>query len=339
MDPITQGAIGAALPQSLYGRGNTAIRAGGLGFLAGMAADLDILIRSDTDPLLFLEYHRQFTHALVFIPVGGLICALAYCALFRKWDRGTLLMAWIYCALGYGTHGLLDALTSYGTMLLWPFSDERFAFSIISVVDPLFTIPVVALVVLAARRRRRRFAALALAWGALYLGAGYIQNERATAIGHAVAASRGHVPIRLEVKPSFANLLVWKIIYETADRYYVDAVRVAVSPRVFEGKSILKLDMARDFPDMDPQSQQVRDIARFTKFSDGFVARDPVWQHRIIDVRYSMVPNEIEALWSIAIFQNATATDHVAFQTHRDNPRESFRRLWNMIVDPPSPDP
>jgi len=35
-----------------------------LGFLSGMAPDLDILIRSSTDPLLSLEYHRQFTHFL-----------------------------------------------------------------------------------------------------------------------------------------------------------------------------------------------------------------------------------------------------------------------------------
>ncbi len=67
MDPLTQGVLGASLPQSA-GRGRYAASAGLLGFFAGMAADLDVLIRSNTDPLLFLEYHRQFTHSLVFIP-------------------------------------------------------------------------------------------------------------------------------------------------------------------------------------------------------------------------------------------------------------------------------
>ena len=75
MDPITQGVLGASLPQSAARRSEVAI-AGLLGFLAGMSADLDVLIRSSADPLLFLEYHRQFTHSLVFIPVGGLICSL-----------------------------------------------------------------------------------------------------------------------------------------------------------------------------------------------------------------------------------------------------------------------
>ena len=27
---------------------------------------------------------------------------------------------WIYSTLGYATHGLLDACTSYGTLLFWP---------------------------------------------------------------------------------------------------------------------------------------------------------------------------------------------------------------------------
>ena len=66
MDPLTQGTLGAALPQSLSQK-QLAGSAGLLGFLAGMAPDLDVLIRSSSDPLLFLEYHRQFTHSLVFM--------------------------------------------------------------------------------------------------------------------------------------------------------------------------------------------------------------------------------------------------------------------------------
>ena len=81
MDPITQGTIGAVLPQAL-GKKNLGIVAL-LGFLSGMAPDLDIFIRSSTDPLLSLEYHRQFTHSIVFIPFGGLICALFLFVVFK----------------------------------------------------------------------------------------------------------------------------------------------------------------------------------------------------------------------------------------------------------------
>ena len=331
MDPLTQGALGAALPQATRGRIQVGI-AGALGFIAGMTADLDVLIRSETDPLLFLEYHRQFTHALIFVPLGGLICALAlHWLLGRRW-RLTFAQTFLFCALGYATHPLLDAATSYGTMLFWPFSDERFAWSIVSIVDPIFTLPVVILIVLAGLRGRPALARIALAWAVLYLTAGVWQHQAARTMAEEIAASRGHGPIRLEVKPSFANILVWKTIYETPDRFYIDAVRAGVRPRVYPGVSLPKLDRDRDLPWLEPTSQQARDIERFDRFSDSFVAQDPERPNRIIDVRYSFVPNTASALWSIELAPDAPPTAHAAYRTHRERARESLGALWRMIL-------
>ena len=76
MDPVSQGVVGAAASQLVSSR-REKVEAAGIGFLAGLAADIDVIFRSSVDPLLFLEYHRHFTHALVFIPVGALFCAWA----------------------------------------------------------------------------------------------------------------------------------------------------------------------------------------------------------------------------------------------------------------------
>ena len=102
MDPLTQGALGAALPQAANAS-RYAASAGLLGFLAGMAADLDVLIRSSEDPLLFLEYHRQFTHSLVFIPAGGLLCALVLHHLIGRRRGLAFRHTWLFCTLGYAT--------------------------------------------------------------------------------------------------------------------------------------------------------------------------------------------------------------------------------------------
>ena len=75
MDPISQGIVGAVLAQS-KAKKNSIIKIGVIGFMAGMAPDLDVLIKSSTDPILSLEYHRQFTHSLLFIPFGAMIVAL-----------------------------------------------------------------------------------------------------------------------------------------------------------------------------------------------------------------------------------------------------------------------
>ena len=331
MDPLTQGVLGASLPQA-SSAGRYAASAGLLGFLAGMAADLDVLIRSATDPLLFLEYHRQFTHSLVFIPFGGLICALVLHYIVGRKRGLSFRQSWLFCTLGYATHALLDACTSYGTMLFWPFSEQRIAWNTISIIDPLFTLPILVGVILAGRRRRPLYARLALLWAVGYMALGLSQRNEAMAMGHALAEQRGHRPLRLEAKPSFANILVWKIVYETGDRFYVDAVRARFAPQVFAGDSVQKLVIDRDMPWLDLDSQQARDIERFRWFSDGYIARDPLYANRVIDIRYSIIPNEMAPLWSIELSPEAAPDEHAAYRVHRDDVEGRAARMWGMVT-------
>jgi len=332
MDPLTQGVLGATLPQATAAKKGTAAAAGLLGFLAGMAADLDVLIRSSTDPLLFLEYHRQFTHSLIFIPVGGFLCALLLHKLLGKRRGLSFRQSFLFCTLGYATHALLDACTTYGTMLFWPFSDARIAWNTISIIDPLFTLPLLLLIVLAGLKKRPALARVALAWGVAYMSLGLWQRNQAMEMGYEIAMERGHTPLRLEAKPSFANLLVWKVVYETENKFYVDAVRASLSPEVFPGSSVDKLELARDFPWLDKSSQQARDIERFRWFSDGYVARDPRHRNRVIDIRYSMIPNEVAPLWSIELQPTAGVADHVAYLIHREPLGDRVELMRTMVV-------
>ncbi len=297
-----------------------------------MAPDLDVLIRSETDPLLFLEYHRQFTHALIFIPIGALICAAVTWPITRRWL--SFKSAWLASALGYATHGVLDACTSYGTQLFWPFSDERIAWNNVSVVDPLFTVPLLALVVLAAMLRRRSYALAGLGWAVAYLAIGLFQYERAMNAGKAMAASRGHTPAMLTAKPSFANLVVWKTVYRAEGRFWIDAVRVGREARVVEGASVPVLDRTSELPWLTQGSQQARDVERFAWFSDDYVAIDPGDPLRVMDIRYSMLPQEILPLWGLELDPDAHPEAHGRFVTQRNGAREKARALLALIRDP-----
>lgn len=332
MDVLTQGVLGAALPQTAANKPLVA-RAGLFGFLAGMTADLDVFIRSTEDPLLFLEFHRQFTHSLIFIPVGGLLCGLLLYGILGKRWKLTLGQSVFFCTLGYATHALLDSSTSFGTQLLWPFSDERFAWNIISIVDPFFTIPLLLGIVVAGIKQNPLYARAGLIWAILYLSFGVFQRDAATTMGRQLASERGHTVLQIESKPSFANFLVWKIVYETPERFYVDAVRPTFSPKIFTGNSIAKLDVTRDFKWLARDSQQARDIERFRGFSAGYVAQDPANPNRIIDVRYSMIPNEILALWSIELSRSVPTDAHVQFRTNRERVREKAETLWKMLFE------
>jgi inner membrane protein len=309
MDPISQASFGASLSQSFANDGRKQVIALLIGALAGMAPDLDVFIQSETDPILFLEFHRQFTHSLVFIPFGALICSLIFYPLLHspwiknRWSAARLSFAQIYLFsfLGYATHGLLDACTSYGTQLFWPFSNERFAWNIVSIIDPLFTLPVILLISLAAYRKTARYARFAFIYAVIFLSLGLVQYHRAEQAVSSLAQQRGHQIERVHLKPGFANRHVWKMIYEYDGRYYVDAVRLLWGTKYIIGTSIQKLDVKRDFPWLPPYSQQAKDIERFRWFSDGFLAVSTRNPNLIMDVRYSFLPNKINPMWGVEI--------------------------------------
>ncbi len=329
MDPLTQGTIGAVLPQAL-GKKNLGIVAL-LGFLSGMAPDLDIFIRSSTDPLLSLEYHRQFTHSIVFIPFGGLICALFLFVVFKKISPFNFKKTWLYCTLGYGTHGLIDACTSYGTLLFWPFSDMRIAWNNISIIDPLFTLPLISLIVLATIKKKNIYSKIALAWAVTYLTLGVYLHNVAINVGKEIAEQRGHIVKRIKAKPSFGNLILWKTIYESDDHFYVDATNLFFR-NIIPGESIKKLDLNKNFPWLGRESQQYKDVERFKWFSNDFLAVNPNNKNQIIDIRYSGIPNEIGGLWGVQLNPNKHNHEHVEFVSMRSASIERFKVLRDMIL-------
>ena len=139
MDPISQAVVGVTAAKS-QNKSNTLLVIL-IAASAGMAPDLDILINSDKNPLLSVAYHRHFTHSFFFIPFGALIVSAFY-YFFLK-NKFKFKRIYLISFSAYATHGLLDACTSYGTLLYWPFSNERVAWNLISVIDPVFTITLI----------------------------------------------------------------------------------------------------------------------------------------------------------------------------------------------------
>ena len=313
MDPISQGTVGAAFAQSSANKNNI-VKISVIGFIAGLAPDLDVLIRSSTDPILFLEYHRQFSHSLFFIPFGALIVTLFLYPLFKK----SLSLKAVYLAsfLGYATHGLLDACTSYGTLLFWPFSNERITWNNISIVDPLFTIPILIFVGTAIKTRKRLFSYCAIVWVTFYLSLGFVQYDRAFEAANKLALSRGHSPERLTLKPSFGNLILWKSIYQHEEKFYVDAIRTVQSSTWCSGEGIRIFDYQRHLPNLNKDSQQRKDIERFRWFSQDYLGFDEE-KNLVTDVRYSMIPNQIAPMWGLIVDNQRGVDEHAIWWTSR----------------------
>ena len=226
MEPITQGLLGAAFGQALYGRA-LGRRALTWGAVAGLLPDVDVVMNF-TGPMGEFLYHRGITHSLWFGPVAGpLLGALAWRRFGRepgKWSAWTFLFL-----IGLLTHPLLDVFTTYGTQLLTPLSDRRFTLDAVAIVDPAYSmILVIALAIGlwrgAASRASQRAGAVALVLSTAYLGYGYRLNEQVkdrVRAGLAAQGAAGAAHADVQSYPTLLQLYLRRVVVRLGDEVRV----------------------------------------------------------------------------------------------------------------------
>lgn len=158
MDPVTHMLVGAAVGQITAGRALGFGRAALWGAVAAELPDIDVIVSAVTagDPLHMLVSHRGATHSLWFGPLVGILGGYL---LSRSTDPPNVgARTWmLLLTAALLSHPLLDWCTHYGTQLLSPFSDRRFALPALPIIDLVFTaILAVGLVCSAWFLRRRR---------------------------------------------------------------------------------------------------------------------------------------------------------------------------------------
>tara|TARA_R100000935_G_scaffold57922_1_gene93194 strand:+ start:2647 stop:3642 length:996 start_codon:yes stop_codon:yes gene_type:complete len=221
LDSLTQIVLGAAVGEATLGKkvGNKAAM---YGAIAGTIPDLDVVANYLVDTVTALEVHRGFTHSIVFSIVFGLFFGWLV-SLWEKrasWKQWSLL--WFLCFL---THPLLDAHTTWGTQLFWPF-DIRLAYKNIFVIDPLYTLPFLIFLVVALLRKRndpkrRTFNNLGLWVSSIYLvltlvlkGITFLKFENAL-------EEQRIAYTEIETKPAPLNAILWTANVETEHSFLI----------------------------------------------------------------------------------------------------------------------
>ncbi|MDQ5904274.1 MAG: inner membrane protein [Pseudomonadota bacterium] len=328
MDPLTHALLGATAAQFALGP-RLGRHAWMIGAFGGVLPDADIVIGSASDPLLAIEYHRQFTHAFAFIPVGGAVAAAPW--LLKQQLRPHWRPVLAAATIGYATHGLLDACTNYGTHLLWPFSDLRVAWHWITTIGPLLTLMLLVGLVFSVRRQSRWPAALALVLGLGYVGAAVWQRESALAVQSEIAASRGHRIDRPDMFPTVGNMLLWRSVYESDGRLYTDRIRVLGS-QTAQWKPASSVALVRE-SDLSPEAQADarvrRDFDRFRYFSAGWVARATADPSVIGDARYSLSTEAYVPIWGVRFHPGAPLPTEWVDHTARN--RVPVSALWQEL--------
>jgi inner membrane protein len=335
MDLLTHALAGAATA-TLAARQNEMRAAAIAGGAAALLPDADALIRSSTDALVYFEYHRHFTHSLVFIPAGALLAAAVLQLVLRRVPFARL---YLFCVLGIALAGLLDACTSYGTHLLWPFVNERIAWNIISVLDPVFMLLLAIPLVLAIRAARQpvsaRWAMCGLALGSTYLALGVLQHQRALEMLERHVEEHALPAERLMVKPTIANLVLWRGIVQTAEHVHVAAIRPGIlgPPRIYPGQRAERL-IPTDLEVVPAGSRLRSDIDRFAFFSDGLLTHASASFAELGDARYSMRPDRLRPIWSIR-FDVAEPERPVSVATDREMSSADRARFVEMLRGDP----
>lgn len=328
MDPVTHGLIGATAAQTLADSARMKMAAA-IGFTAALLADVDVFIHRAGDSLFNVEIHRQFTHSLIFIPVGALVATILAWWFVRK--KLTVAEVYLFSLLGYATSGLTDSLTSYGTQLLWPFWDERFAWNLISVFDPLFTVGILITVALSLVLKKKQLVYFSWGWILMYLTFGFIQNYRATEAAEQLIQERNHNAHQVVVKPAIGNQFLWGVRYAAGDSIYGDGIRPGFLSdiKVYEGESAPVVNWREEYAEFKGTTL-FNDIQRFSALSEGLLVRHPHHEQIIGDGRYAMLPTSMEPLWGIAV-DTSNSDKHVPFLNYRNADMEIRKEYLRMI--------
>lgn len=215
MDPVSQAALGAVVAHASAHR-TLGVRALAMGAVAGAIPDLDVLWSLSGDAFDQMRMHRGITHSLFFAPVVGPL--LGYLAWKLERRGGTdRLRAWVLAlTLALLSHPLLDLTTPYGTQLLQPFSDARFAIWAMSIIDPMYTVVLVAGVVVAWRRPHWRAAsATALAVSTAYLAYAWYLNEAAEDAARTQLRAEGVEHAEVAAFPTFLQVHYRRVVVRT----------------------------------------------------------------------------------------------------------------------------
>ncbi len=278
--------------------------------MGGVAPDLDLLIRSASDPLLSLVYHRQFTHALTFIPAGGLLVGL-FLLLFPRFRRTPFIII-LASIVGYATHGLLDACTSYGTVLFWPFSNQRVAWDVISIIDPFFTLPLLWGVIWTQVFDTRKGVMLGLLVALWVLLMNTVQHHRAYGEVEAYAKKQDITLTQIRVFPGLASSTHWRAASFEGNKLLLMGVSTPLfsEPKVAQPKAFPLFTKDKLPLWIRSNPSLVKDFEIFDWFTDGYLIEAKYKPLIIVDGRY-LINNPLRAFWGIKFVPGKTHVSKV----------------------------
>jgi inner membrane protein len=195
------------------------------GFFAAAAPDLDFLI-GFIGPVEYLLHHRGVTHSALLAPLWALPLSWILARILR--EPGGWRALYGIAVMALYAHIAGDLITSFGTIVLAPFSDWRARIGTTFIIDLWFSGIIVAGLAASALWYRSKIPAMAASLVlAGYVGLQYAQRQEALAFAQAFATTRGLAGARIEAHPRPVSPFNWTVFVSTETEHHFAHVNLS----------------------------------------------------------------------------------------------------------------
>ena len=215
MDSLTHVVVGGAIGELTLGKkiGNKAIL---IGAFASTVPDLDVFIQMlAKTPDVAIRMHRSYSHAIFVHPFMAIPFAYFTYKLFKNKISFT---TWVlFYTFNFFVHAMLDCCTTYGTQLFLPFTNKLISWNNISVVDPLFTIPVLIFFISVFFFRkennfRRKFAIVSLLLSFIYLTSSTVHKLKSASVFKQDLSEKKIAVTHFSTTPTMFTSFLWNMV-------------------------------------------------------------------------------------------------------------------------------
>lgn len=258
--------------------------------MLGTLPDLDVFIDFG-DAVRNFTYHRGFSHSLFVLPGFAVLIWLA----LRRWWAPVRAAPrhWLLAiSLALITHPLLDAHTAYGTQLFWPLAVTPTSWATIFIIDPLFTLPLLAAVIAvggwAARPGAHKVMVAGLILSTAYLGWTWVGKTIVERHAKNSLAAAGLEYTAIFSTPAPLNSVLWRVVVLTDQGYAegFDSLLIDEGDIAFSSYSSDRAALA--------EAGDIWAVQRLCWFANDFVRADVVDGRLVItDLRMGQEPQYV----------------------------------------------
>jgi inner membrane protein len=335
MDTVTQITLGAAVGEAVLGKkiGNKAPL---WGAILGIVPDLDVLATPFVSEVQALAIHRGLSHSLFFsvvsAPLFGWLLYRYYQKSTASWRDWSLLVF-----LTILTHIFIDVCTSYGTQVFQPFSNYPLSFNSIFIIDPFYTLPLMAGILTALFLKRglakRRFANwLGLAVSSLYLVIGFGVKAHVNTVFEENFADQHIKPQQFMTTPAPFSIFLWTGYAEEADTLYAGLYSIFDDDRHINFQAVPQNKKL-----VTPYADQPA-VERLIWFSQGYFAAEKNSPRLIVhDIRFGrsdlwLKEEPAPFVWNYQLEFNADSTQVIGFKQFEPS-FDTRSEVWNRFLN------